>query len=106
MSSSCISFIGNSIKGGTIGINIDTNGLCQKVFIKDNVIDGATTGTSVKGGITTLVLQGNNDFSTTTSYSLADTITDAIIKDNTYTASTGVTATFAGNTTFVEQLKP
>lgn len=101
-----IAFIGNTIKGGTTGISVKSDGLVSDLTIKDNVIKGYTNGCMITGGVKTLVLQGNNDFSTTISYHLGGEFSDAIIKDNTFIVSPTkeVATSFSGNTKWVEQM--
>lgn len=101
-----IAFIDNIIKGGTTGIHVKSDGLVRDLTIKNNVIKNYTNGCKIAGGIKTLVLQGNNDFSTTVSYLLSGEFSNAIIKDNTFTVAPtkeGETS-FSGNTQWVEQM--
>ena len=101
-----IAFIDNIIKGGTTGIHVKSDGLVRDLTIKNNVIKNYTNGCKITGGIKTLVLQGNNDFSTTVSYLLGGEFSNAIIKDNTFTVAPtkeGETS-FSGNTQWVEQM--
>ena len=101
-----ISFIGNTIKGGTTGISVISDGLVSDMTIKDNVIKGYTNGCKIIGGVKRLILQGNNDFSSTISYHLGGAFSDAIIKDNTYMVAPTKEAetSFSGNTQWVEQI--
>lgn len=101
-----IAFIGNTIKGGTTGISVKSDGLVSDLTIKDNVIKGYTNGCKIIGGVKRLILQGNNDFSSTISYHLGGSFSDAIIKDNTFmVAPTKEASTsFSGNTQWVEQM--
>lgn len=99
-----ISFVGNSIHGSTTAIKIDTKGLMNNIAIKDNIFRNCENGVSLQGNSTRLVLQGNNDFSTKKSFVLSGTLTDAIIKDNTYFIAPESTATFSGSTAFVSQM--
>lgn len=101
-----IAFIGNTIKGGTTGISVKSDGLVSDMTIKDNVIKGYTNGCKIIGGVKRLILQGNNDFSSTISYHLGGAFSDAIIKDNTFmVAPTKESLTsFSGNTQWVEQM--
>lgn len=106
VSSNCISFIGNSIDGGaTAAIYIDPNALLNDLFIKGNVLKGASTGVQIISGLKRLVLQGNNDFSTAHSFVLAGEFVDSVLKDNTYLVAPESTARYSGNQSFVEQFK-
>ncbi len=101
-----IAFIGNTIKGGTTGISVVSNGLVSDLTIKDNVIKGYTNGCKIIGGVKRLILQGNNDFSSTISYHIGGAFSDAIIKDNTFMVAPTKEAetSFSGNTQWVEQM--
>ena len=101
-----IAFIGNTIKGGTTGISVKSDGIVSDLTIKDNVIKGYTNGCKITGGVKTLILQGNNDFSSTISYHLGGAFSDAIIKDNTFLVAPTKEAetSFSGNTKWVEQM--
>lgn len=101
-----IAFIGNTIKGGTTGISVKSDGLVSDLTIKDNVIKGYTNGCKIIGGVKRLILQGNNDFSSTISYQLGGAFSDAIIKDNTFMVAPKKEAetSFSGNTQWVEQM--
>lgn len=101
-----IAFIGNTIKGGTTGISVKSDGLVSDLTIKDNVIKGYTNGCKIIGGVKRLILQGNNDFSSTMSYHLGGAFSDAIIKDNTFMVNPTKEAetSFSGNTKWVEQM--
>lgn len=101
-----IAFIGNTIKGGTTGISVKSDGLVSDLTIKDNVIKGYTNGCKIIGGVKRLILQGNNDFSSTMSYQLGGAFSDAIIKDNTFMVAPTKEAetSFSGNTQWVEQM--
>jgi hypothetical protein len=101
-----IAFIDNIIKGGTTGIHVKSDGLIRDLTIKNNVIKNYTNGCKITGGVKTLVLQGNNDFSTAISYLLGGEFSNAIIKDNTFTVAPtkeGETS-FSGSTQWVEQM--
>lgn len=101
-----IAFIDNIIKGGTTGIHVKSDGLVRDLTIKNNVIKDYTNGCKIAGGVKTLVLQGNNDFSTAISYLLGGEFSNAIIKDNTFTVAPtkeGETS-FSGSTQWVEQM--
>ena len=104
VSSDNISFVGNSIHGSITAINIDTKGLMNNIAIKDNIFRNCENGVNLQGNSTRLVLQGNNDFSTKKSFVLSGTLTDAIVKDNTYFIAPESTATFSGSTAFVSQM--
>lgn len=101
-----IAFIGNTINGGTTGISVKSDGLVSDMTIKDNVIKGYTNGCKIIGGVKRLILQGNNDFSSTISYHLGGAFSDAIIKDNTFMVAPTKEAetSFSGNTQWVEQM--
>ena len=99
-----ISFVGNSIHNSITAINIDTKGLMNNIAIKDNVFRNCENGVNLQGDTTRLVLQGNNDFSTKKSFVLSGTLSDPIIKDNTFFVAPENTATMKGVTKFVEQL--
>ena len=99
-----ISFVGNSIHGSATAIKIDTKNLMNNIAIKDNIFRNCENGVNLQGNSTRLVLQGNNDFSTQKSFVLSGTLTDAIVKDNTYFVAPESTATFSGSTTFVSQM--
>lgn len=99
-----ISFVGNSIHGSATAIKIDTKGLMNNIAIKDNIFRNCENGVNLQGDTTRLVLQGNNDFSTKKSFVLSGTLSDAIVKDNTYFVAPESTATFSGSTTFVSQM--
>ena len=101
-----IAFIGNTIKGGTTGISVKSDGLVSDLTIKDNVIKGYTNGCKIIGGVKRLILQGNNDFSSTISYHLGGSFSDAIIKDNTFMVAPTKEAetSFSGHTQWVEQM--
>lgn len=101
-----IAFIGNTIKGGTTGISVVSDGLVSDLTIKDNVIKGYTNGCKIIGGVKRLILQGNNDFSSTISYHLGGAFSDAIINDNTFMVAPTKEAetSFSGNTQWVEQM--
>ena len=101
-----IAFIDNIIKGGTTGIHVKSDGLVRDLTIKNNVIKNYTNGCKITGGVKTLVLQGNNDFSTAISYLLGGEFSNTIIKDNTFTvAPTKESETsFSGSTQWVEQM--
>lgn len=101
-----IAFIGNTIKGGTTGISVKSDGLVSDLTIKDNVIKGYTNGCKIIGGVKRLILQGNNDFSSTISYHLGGSFSDSIIKDNTFMVAPTKEAetSFSGNTQWVEQM--
>lgn len=101
-----IAFIGNTIKGGTTGISVKSDGLVSDLTIKDNVIKGYTNGCKIIGGVKRLILHGNNDFSSTISYHLGGAFSDAIIKDNTFMVAPTKEAetSFSGNTQWVEQM--
>ena len=101
-----IAFIGNTIKGGTTGIFVKSDGLVSDLTIKDNVIKGYTNGCKIIGGVKRLILQGNNDFSSTISYHIGGAFSDAIIKDNTFMVAPTKEAetSFSGNTQWVEQM--
>lgn len=101
-----IAFIGNTIKGGTTGISVKSDRLVSDMTIKDNVIKGYTNGCKIIGGVKRLILQGNNDFSSTISYHLGGAFSDAIIKDNTFMVAPTKEAetSFSGNTQWVEQM--
>ena len=104
VSSDNISFVGNSIHGSTTAINIDTKNLMNNIAIKDNIFRNCENGVNLQGNSTRLVLQGNNDFSTKKSFVLSGTLSDAIVKDNTYFIAPESTATFSGSTAFVSQM--
>ena len=104
VSSDNISFVGNSIHGSATAIKIDTKGLMNNIAIKDNIFRNCENGVDLQGNTTRLVLQGNNDFSTKKSFVLSGTLTDAIVKDNTYFIAPESTATFSGSTAFVSQM--
>ena len=104
VSSDNISFVGNSIHGSITAINIDTKGLMNNIAIKDNIFRNCENGVNLQGNSTRLVLQGNNDFSTKKSFVLSGTLSDAIVKDNTYFIAPESTATFSGATAFVSQM--
>ena len=99
-----ISFVGNSIHGSITAINIDTKGLMNNIAIKGNIFRSCENGVNLQGNTNRLVLQGNNDFSTKKSFVLSGTLSDAIVKDNTYFVAPESTATFSGSTTFVSQM--
>lgn len=99
-----ISFVGNSIHGSTTAIKIDTKGLMNNIAIKDNVFRNCENGVNIQGDTNRLVIQGNNDFSSQKSFVLAGSITDPIIKDNTFFVAPENAATMKGITKFVEQL--
>ena len=99
-----ISFVGNSIHGSATAIKIDTKNLMNNIAIKDNIFRNCENGVNLQGNSTRLVLQGNNDFSTKKSFVLSGTLTDAIVKDNTYFVAPESTATFSGSTAFVSQM--
>lgn len=99
-----ISFVGNSIHGSITAINIDTKGLMNNIAIKNNIFRNCENGVNLQGNSTRLVLQGNNDFSTKKSFVLSGTLSDAIVKDNTYFIAPESTATFSGSTAFVSQM--
>ena len=99
-----ISFVGNSIHGSATAIKIDTKGLMNNIAIKDNIFRNCENGVNLQGNTNRLVLQGNNDFSTKKSFVLSGTLTDAIVKDNTYFIAPESTATFSGSTAFVSQM--
>lgn len=104
VSSDNVSFVGNSIHGSTTAIKIDTKGLMNNIAIKDNIFRNCENGVNLQGNSTRLVLQGNNDFSTKKSFVLSGTLSDAIVKDNTYFVAPESTATFSGSTAFVSQM--
>ena len=99
-----ISFVGNSIHGSATAIKIDTKGLMNNIAIKDNIFRNCENGVNLQGNTNRLVLQGNNDFSTKKSFVLSGTLSDAIVKDNTYFVAPESTATFSGSTAFVSQM--
>ena len=99
-----ISFVGNSIHGSATAIKIDTKNLMNNIAIKDNIFRNCENGVNLQGNTNRLVLQGNNDFSTKKSFVLSGTLSDAIVKDNTYFVAPESTATFSGSTTFVSQM--
>ncbi len=76
----------------------------NNIAIKDNVFRNCENGVNLQGDTTRLVLQGNNDFSTKKSFVLSGTLSDPIIKDNTFFVAPENTATMKGVTRFVEQL--
>nr|DAY12627.1 MAG TPA: Pectate lyase [Caudoviricetes sp.] len=104
VSSDNISFVGNSIHGSATAIKIDTKGLMNNIAIKDNIFRNCENGVNLQGNSTRLVLQGNNDFSTKKSFVLSGTLSDAIVKDNTYFIAPESSATFSGSTAFVSQM--
>ena len=104
VSSDNISFVGNSIHGSATAIKIDTKNLMNNIAIKDNIFRNCENGVNLQGNTNRLVLQGNNDFSTKKSFVLSGTLTDAIVKDNTYFVAPESTATFSGSTAFVSQM--
>lgn len=99
-----ISFVGNSIHGSATAIKIDTKNLMNNIAIKDNIFRNCENGVNLQGNTNRLVLQSNNDFSTKKSFVLSGTLTDAIVKDNTYFIAPESTATFSGSTAFVSQM--
>lgn len=99
-----ISLVGNSIHGSATAIKIDTKGLMNNIAIKDNIFRNCENGVNLQGDTTRLVLQGNNDFSTKKSFVLSGTLSDAIVKDNTYFVAPESTATFSGSKAFVSQM--
>lgn len=101
-----LAFIGNTIKGSDTGFSVKTDGMVTGLYIKDNVIQDNVNGIVIEGGCKNLVVQGNNDYSTTKSFSFDGTFTDAVIKDNTYfiDPEKGSSAAFSGSTKWVEQV--
>lgn len=98
-------FASNEVRNNTVaGIYIATSGRADYLILKSNFLLNNPTGVQITGNSTGLVIQGNNEMaSNAVSFNIAGTQTNAVIKDNTYLSNPNVTATFDGNTTFVEQ---
>lgn len=98
-------FASNEVRNNTVaGIYIATSGRADYLILKNNFLLNNPVGVQITGNSTGLVIQGNNEMaSNAVSFNIAGTQTNAVIKDNTYLSNPNVTATFDGNTTFVEQ---
>lgn len=97
-------FTANEVRANkNSGVSIATSGVCDNIVIKDNLFYDNPTGVSISGNSTGLILENNHVKGSTTSFKIADTQTDAVIKGNTYFSNNNNTATYDGTTTFVEQ---
>ena len=102
-----ILFMNNEVRANKgAGADITTGSLTNHIVIKGNEFIGNPTAVKISGDSTGLVIAENNEIgSTTNSFNIAGTHTDAVVRGNTYMTAETHSATYSGETKWVEQFK-